>query len=399
MVVLRVVEVAACFYGIWWSWKLARADYLFRRDNPASLRAAICLVPIQPAYYLRLAQLDGVHAGELLEAALRLNRYNASAAIELGLRFEADGDYPRAEKMLLAAWVVDRTWLPRWSLANYYFRRDNMPAFWFWARQAARMPAADITPLFQLCWRVTPDAASVAKEVLPDDPDSIRQFIGFLLSRDQVLEVAAVAPRLLRYGNAETDRPLLLTVVNRLISANDGAAAVALWNLMAERRWVVADASAPNNATFSRPPLAVAFDWTLPSYDGLGSWPGPSGLEAEFSGRQPENCVIAEQTVALAPGSYGFRYAYRTSEIAPGTGIVWRILDVRSGAILAVSPGLASDTLQRDSVEFQVTPATPLVRLRLVYNRALGTPRISGMLAMISTGIVAGGAQDLPSAR
>jgi hypothetical protein len=395
----RAAIAAACLYGIWWSWRLARADYLFRQDTPSSLRAAIRLVPGEPKYSLRLAQLDDGHARELLETALRFNRYNAEAAIELGLRYEAEGNYARAEKLLLQAWAVDRTYVPRWSLANYYLRRDNMPAFWFWARQAAAMPSADITPLFQLCWRVTPDAASIAKEVLSDDPDTIRQYLGFLLGRDQVRGVVAVAPRLVRYGNVETDRALLLSVVNRLIAANDGTAATTLWRLLAERRWVVADTTLPNNATFTRDPLPVGFDWALPSYDGLHSWPGSSGLQAEFSGRQPESCVIAEQVVPMAPGSYTFRYAYHTSGIPPDTGIEWRILDAPSGAVLAHSPDLSSETLQRQSVEFSVPPGISLVRFRLAYNRALGTPRVSGMLVLISTGIPAEASHDLSKVR
>jgi hypothetical protein len=396
-VALRAAIVAACLYGSWWCWRLARADYLFRQDTPRSVRAAIRLVPSEPKYYLRLAQLDGGRARELLETALRLNRYDAQAAVELGIRYEADGDYARAEKLLLQAWAVDHTYLPRWSLANYYLRRDNLPAFWFWARNAAEMPAADISSLFQLCWRVTPDAANIAKEILPNEPDTIRQYLGFLLGRDQVRAVVTVAPRLVRYGNVETDRSLLLSVVNRLIASSDEAAATALWHLLVEQRWVVADTTAPNNATFSRDPLPVAFDWSLPAYDGLHSWPGSSGLEAEFSGRQPESCVIAEQVVALAPGNYRFRYSYRTSNISPDTGIEWRILDAKAGAVLAVSPDLSSETLKQPSVNFVVPPGISLVRLRLAYNRALGTPRVSGMLVLISTSIVAEASHDLSS--
>ena len=42
--VASVVIVGACLYGMWSSWKLARADYLFRQDTPASVAAAIRLM-------------------------------------------------------------------------------------------------------------------------------------------------------------------------------------------------------------------------------------------------------------------------------------------------------------------------------------------------------------------
>ena len=395
----RAAIAASCLYSIWSSWKLLRADYLFGQDTPSSVRAAILLVPVQPKYYMRFAQLDGEHAVDSLETALRLNPYNAGAAIELGLQYEGNGDYARAENMLMQAWAVDRTYLPRWSLANYYLRRGNVAGFWLWARKAAEMPSSDMTPLLELCWRVTPDGVDIAKHVLTNNPDTIRQYLGFLLHKDELHAIVDVAPWLVRYGSVEADRALLLSVVNRLITSNDGAAATRLWRLMMAERWVIADRTAPNNPTFSRDPIPVGFDWNLPSYEGLHSWPGASGLEAEFSGRQPESCVIAEQVVTLPAGAYSFSYSYRTSGIEPDTGIAWRIMDAKSGAVLGNSPDLSSNTLGQHSLEFSVPPETSLVRLSLAYNRALGTPRISGMLTVLSTRIVARGVHDLSSER
>ena len=38
---------------------------------------------------------------------------------------------------------VDRTFDPRWTLANYYFRRQNWDEFWKWMRAAAEMSYGD----------------------------------------------------------------------------------------------------------------------------------------------------------------------------------------------------------------------------------------------------------------
>ncbi len=91
----------------------------------------------------------------------------------------------------------------------------------------------------------------------------------------------------------------------------------------------------PNNPNFARPPLPTNFDWELSSYPGLHSWTGTSGLEIEFTGTQPENCSIAEQTLVLMPGRYTMNYSYRTVDIAPDTGIQWQVIDVKSGAVLS----------------------------------------------------------------
>jgi hypothetical protein len=98
---------------------------------------------------------------------------------------------------------------------------------------------------------------------------------------------------------------------------------------------------------------------------------------------------VAEQAVALTPGNYTMAYTYHTSDIPPGTGIRWQIIDAKSNTVLADSPDLSSDTLNHSALAFSVPPGASLLRLRLAYRRALGTPRISGMLVVLSTQIQA----------
>jgi hypothetical protein len=386
---VRIAVAVVCCLGIWFSWRAERADSLFREDTIDSLRAAIRLVPDGWQYYMRLAQLDRAHAHGLLETALNLNGYNAQAAIELALQDESEGNYGAAEKLLLGAFAVDHTYLPRWTLANFYFRRDNMPAFWIWARKAAEMPTEDMGPLFELCWHVTPDAGQIAKAVLNDDRGLVRQYLGFLGEKGQTDALAKVAQRLVQVGNPEMDRSFLLGSVNWLVTANDAAGASGVWKSMVEQRWVAADPTIPNNGEFNREPLPVAFDWTLPEFPGLHSWPGSSGLETEFSGEEPENCLIAEQYLTLAPGRYSLSYSYHTTGIAPGTGIRWQILDAKTGNTVAESEALSSDEQTRTNWTFVIPDGVSIQRLRLAYQRALGTPRISGTLLVISTRIQA----------
>jgi tetratricopeptide (TPR) repeat protein len=386
-VTVRIAVASVCCLGIWFSWRAERADSLFREDMVDSLRAAIKLVPDGWQYYMRLAQLDRAHAHGLLETALNLNRYNAQAAIELALQDESEGNLSESEKLLLEAFAVDRTYVPRWTLANFYFRRDNLPAFWTWARNAAEMPTEDMGPLFELCWHVTPDAGEIAKAVLNDDRGLVRQYLRFLMDKDELDALAEVAPRLVRVGNPETDRDFVFGAVNRLVAANNGGGANGIWKSMVERRWVAGDASLPNNGEFNREPLPVAFDWALPEYPGLHSWPGSSGLETEFTGEEPEGCIIAEQYVTLAPGRYNLSYSYHTTGIAPGTGIRWQILDAKTGTVMAESEALSSDTQVQANWVFAIPEGVPLQRLRLAYQRSLGTPRVSGTLLVISTKI------------
>ncbi len=379
-IAVRVIVAVACCLGIWYSLLLARADFYFKKDTGDSIRKAVHLVPDGWPYYMRLAQFDRDNARQLLDTALRLNPYDAQADIELGLQYEAEGDYGTAEKQLLKAYSIDHTYMPRWSLANFYFRQDNLPRFWFWARSAAAMPSDDIGGLLELCWHAAPDAATITGAILNEKPEFLRQYIRFLVAKDQLHAAAQIAPHLVQAGDPQSDLPVLFSVVNGLIGEADSSDALAVWHLLASHNWAVADSSTPNNASFARIPLPVRFDWSLPEYKGLHSWPGPSGLRIEFSGSEPEDCLIAEQSVVLNPGDYVLSFDYRTAEIPPSTGIRWQILDAKSKLLLAQSNDLSKEQMDKPEVGFTVPPESSLLTLRLWYKRTLGTVRVSGTL-------------------
>jgi hypothetical protein len=241
--------------------------------------------------------------------------------------------------------------------------------------------------LFELCWRVSPDPERISAAILNEKPEMIRQYIGFLLAKDQLQAVANVAPHLVNSGDPETDLPLMFSVVNRLVATSDGDSANALWHQLIRQGWVEADNTWPNNAGFARKPLPVSFDWSIPVYPGLRSLSGPLGLETEFTGTQPEECNVAEQAVALKPGKYSMNYAYQTSDIPPDTGLEWQVIDAKSNSVLARSADLSSDELKYLAMGFSVPSGSSMVLLRLAYHRVLGTPRISGTLTVRSTQI------------
>lgn len=338
---------------------------------------------------MRLAQFNQENSQKLLATALHLDPYNAEADIEMGLQYEANGDFAHAERSLLQAYAVDHTYLPRWSLANYYFRRGNMPAFWTWARSAAAMPSDDISPLFALCWRASQNPRQITATIANNQPKFLRQYVGFLETKDQPGELAAIATRLVLHGNPAENRASLLSAVNALVADNDANAAQSLWHVLMEHHWIVADTTVPNNADFARAPLPVSFDWSLPQAFGMDSWAGQLGLAVEFSGNEPESYTIAEQTIILKPGDYILGYTYETTGIAPDTGIQWQIAQTGSKSALATSSDLSSDDLQHATLKFTVPQGASLLSLRLIYQRALGTTPITGTLEVRSVHIQA----------
>src|SRR5450755_2728606 len=145
---------------------MALADYHSRQGTPASVRDAIHMEPDGADYYIQLAALtqesDPMASTQALQHALALNPRDSNAWVELGLRAEQVGNLAGAERNLLTAARIDKLYQPRWSLANYYFRRGDMEKFQLWAREAVHMAYGDSTPLFSLCWRATDDGELIA---------------------------------------------------------------------------------------------------------------------------------------------------------------------------------------------------------------------------------------------
>ena len=140
------------------------ADAAFRKQTPEGVARALEILPDRASYLLlRALQLDydGVDSTALLERAARVNPLSSAPRIRLGLAAETRGDFAKAETWLLDAARVDRQFEPRWTLANFYFRRERWDEFWKWMRAALEMSYGDRRLAFDLCWRVTQDADEV----------------------------------------------------------------------------------------------------------------------------------------------------------------------------------------------------------------------------------------------
>ena len=399
---IPVALVGCCVWGIYWCGRLGVADTFYRQDTQASVRRAIEIVPDQAQYYLRLAQLyESNHLQAILERALQLNPYNAETWIEVGLDAELRGDLKRAEGSLVKAAQLDSTWLPRWTLANYYFRRGGggpLPApngsplpyrrgseedgrafwvpggsplthraFWTWAAQAAAIanPRRDLIPLFKLAYQLDADPAAMLR-ILPDRPRHLRQFVRFLLETGETRSLEQAADRLLSCGNQGNDRGYIFWAIEGFLSHRRSDGAVHLWTKLRERGWI----SNRAGGGFSEPPLESSMDWRYKDVTGIMRSLGSDGrLRFEFSGQQPEEAPLLERHVPVRAGVKQ-QFTWNSSTKDP-SGLEWQVLSL-AGAVLAQSK------LQSGGVEF--TPPDSIVRLLLLYRRAPGTTRFNGMV-------------------
>jgi len=145
LVALRISVACACGCAIWFSYELASADFLFKQDTEPSIRAAIRLVP------------DGWNTICALPSSIRRMRettwkphcgstHSMPGDIELGLRFESEGDYVRAEKQFLEAYNID-TRTCSLEPCQLLFPSRQHSSILALGRSAAYMPSDDIGSL------------------------------------------------------------------------------------------------------------------------------------------------------------------------------------------------------------------------------------------------------------
>ena len=381
-----------------WSVPLGWADYWFRKETLAGTEKALTITPGQASYYYRLAVLSSdeypARVIEALKRAVALNPADAHSWIDLGLQYEAGGNNVRAERCLVRAAAEDAEYLPKWTLANYYFRHNDPSRFWFWAKQAAAMAYGDPLPLFRLCGQMEEDGKLIDRLAIRN-PSVRASYLSYLTVQNRIDLVGPSSQRIIE-ENRQSDTPLLLAVCDRLLDQSRVSEALDIWNRLAEAHEIPFGARssttrpALTNGSFTIAPTSQGFDWRLPEVDGISvaSEESPGGLRFTFSGRQPERCEVLVQYVPVQENrNYKLKCLYRTSGIPAGAGLAWRITDKNTGRDLSEERDLSSERETEDQVSFGAPAGCRLVRLSLIYQRSLGTTRIAGFVVLRSIGV------------
>jgi len=385
--------MALLVWGGGTSLRQAWAEHLVASGRREEMRRALELVPGRAEFYLAMADI-AERAGEdpvpwLRQAAL-VSPADASIRIHLGLRQELAGRVAEAEGELIEAARLSRKYLPRWTLANFYYRQGRSEAFWRWAQEALAVSYGDRRPLFELCWRLRPEADFLLERVLPPRPAVLSDFSWFLLDQGELEAAGRLLAELVDTAPA-ADRERLLDAAERLLEAGAEQAAARLWNGLARRGLLpypplaVAGGPLVTNGDFSVWTTGRGFDWKIPRVEGVFVAPGPRpGWRISLNGRQPERCELLRQTLVVESGRlYRIECRYRAEfkGFAGGepTGLRWR-LRLPDGRLLGESSPLAAGG-GREILEFKTDRSGATV-LALVYERAPGRVRPEGFVEL-----------------
>jgi hypothetical protein len=360
--------------------RLAWAEFAFRGDSAGQTQAALRYLGSTPnaSCAERLADLVPGAEAQYLTQALEANPRLTSARVALGLLEEGRGDFVSAEQTLLQATRYDRRYLPAWTLANFYFRRENAESFWQWARRAAQLNNDNPRPLLRLASLEEPDPKIVLNRLQAGD-NIAYAYLDLLIGAGRLDSAQALVPILLQ--SKAVRKSQLVDLTTRQLQAGNVSWALKIWNALCDRGSGCAILD-PERGPLLSPGLEIpdgeGFHPRLASSAGITVESRSSEAAFSMDGTQPDLCPLLEQPVPSSRRGdkhYRLRYEYKTS----ATGAHWSMAGWDS-------PPLAP-RLDWQWGEMTISPRAEegrdrlrLLKLRLVYRRELGTIAARGEL-------------------
>jgi hypothetical protein len=349
------------------------------------------LTPGNPQLYRDWPDIEPAMSVAALEKGAALDPLNAAMWIALSAALEDKKDYSQAEACLLRAVDVDRTFVPRRMLAEYYYRRAAPEKFWPAAKAALATAHGDLAELFRECTEMTSDSGIILN-ALPSRPDVLRRYLDYAVAGKRMEEAATLAANVLAEATEQSTGPLL-RYCDQLLAMGRGREALSMWNALSVLKLIPykplrpEDGLSLTNGDFAAGDLEAGFDWRMSAPAGvrIDRFESQAALRIRFSGKQPERCEILSQYVPLMPKrDYILTVRYRPAGIGSESGLYCRVLGQRGRDLLspaAVLPGGAEGDAER-TFHFRSADETAPARLVFGYERARGTMRIEGSVTL-----------------
>jgi hypothetical protein len=382
---------------------LAQAARLSRQNTPSSVAAAVRLVPFDAAHIVQLAGWMPSQKVALLNRSVRLNPFDAESWIQLGLEAETQQhDSALAERNYLRAAAVNHMYLPRWTLANFYFRQQNRHKFFEWARRTLAVTPYEATPLFVALWSMNLDQDRIAA-AMPDREQVLLQYASFLSQTNRLQLVNPIFDKAISLSPSgvplsETNPGVPLpnpatAILDRFLQAGSVEQALHFWRRLTAAHWLPpystpSPARPLTNGEFQLPLLGHGFDWSAPPFAGVtfDQFPDLGQIRFTFSGTQPETCPLLVQYLPLQPGRrYRLSWTADMEQIGPANGVTWRIDSFQNGSALPISTGLIGPDVTSGadaSWEFKTPDSSRLFLITLEYSRPIGKIRMEGSLSL-----------------
>jgi hypothetical protein len=393
---VRYTAAALAIIGGAFALLLARASVLYSQNTPQSSAAAARLVPFRASYLVRLAAWHPDRKTDLLRRAVRLNPFETEAWIDLGLESEFDrNNTAEAEHLFREAARTNHMFVPKWTLANFYFRHEQVPQFLNWARQTLEITPYSAQPVFAEMWLLLPDGAPQLAHAVPDNPNTLWQYAWYLSNSHQFAAIPPVIARLVHAaGPAMADNfgksTIVGPILDHMLQSGYASESLQIWRSLQEGAWVHTrqpNTSQPlSNGDFGIPIWPHGFDWLPITTPGITTEQHPQAHEfqIEFSGDQPDPCPLLQQWIPLeSQRIYTVHWSAKADTPDTAADAAWH-LRTPTGAELLTSPALGTG----GTWTFTFPDSTGAYLLSLEYARQPGYVRAKGLLTLTEVSVV-----------
>jgi hypothetical protein len=370
------------------------------------ISCAMRIEPSSESYIARnaIACDEAGDVSEIVDAELWrahvMNPRDSAVLRSLGVRAELRGDSAEAEGYLLQAVIVDHSFLPRWTLANFYLRIGQVNKFWAAVRDCFAIieprtsdpRTVNAEAVFDLCWNVTRDSETILA-LIPPSQRMLLPYMSYLMRTGRTDAVIDVLPKVLPLLPSRSDLPAYVDLCEFLMRENRTSSAVQVWNYLVDFGLIHSTRLQPDKALSLANP-----DLTFPLFDRAFGW------KVAHEGKV---LVCSEDHVlTFEMGSMEKEHFELLSKALPVVGgrkylLSWRVDPSRLDLKARNDHGLAIHLFGLPEGELPCPPLlsstrtclftpphnTTQLRMTLRYDRPLGEIRIEGALRLFGFGL------------
>lgn len=264
-----------------------------------------------------------------------------------------------------------------WRLANFLMRRDRSSESLPYLRRAAVSGRSLRPAVFSVAWKITDDAGTVLRDVVPAESEARLDYLNFLIQQKKLAECYDVWKEL-RPARSPGAVHMGLYYVESLAHFGMGADAARVWDeILADtgRASSRPGAELITNGDFEAELLNRGLDWRLSSgsgyrmdLDNFVYQRGSRSLRLSFDGSANANLVGPWQRVPVeANRSYRFRGYLKTDNITSDKGVSFCIQSatpvVEEQFTVCTRNRVGTDPWLLEQLEFRTGPATRMIQV------------------------------------
>jgi hypothetical protein len=409
LVTCGCILTGICGFATWWSIRIAIGDWRASAGTIDGYRQALRLAPEDPELRAREALYRLDEEGESsdgsasvvdeLRLAAKMNPYNSTVLMALGLQTEFRGDNVGAEAYLKHAVEADHQFKPAWTLANFYYRTNQREKSWPLIERILQLEPLgfDPGPVFELAWNELADEVEMSasrkiERMIPARSEKPLQYLQFLVRTKRTEAAMDAWPKALAaYQAADSEHASAMIDFADYLVANERISdAVSVWNQLVERGILPAEPLTPSagksiaDPDFQFPALGKAFGWRVAEVPGVFTSKPAGSLRIEISGDEPEMFGILG-VVAPVRSRVAYRLRWKMDSSALRSphdpGFSFQIVQEPGGQITQCGPSLS---VSPSTCDFLSSAEAKSARISLRYARAQGTVRVSGVMQVSS---------------